>query len=201
MHPGTGSLARGEKSIQTRTPVQIGADPAHEIVCCRPDRNEIPGDVDAILQACGVDPGEAHIEVLGLQMAHIEKDSRIGRSAFADLDRDRARNDIARSKFGERVLIDHETLALVIEQEGAFATQRLGEQKRRRPNLVERRRMELHKLHIAEDRVGPPTHCDSVRGCDGWIGGVAVDVAGAAGSQENRRCMNNALRPELVDHR
>ena len=186
MHPGTGGLARGEESSETRAPIQVGADTAHEIVCSWPDRNEIPGDVHAIFQARGVDPREARIEVLGLQMAHIEKDGRIGGRAFADLHRDRARNNIARSKFRERVLIDHESLVLVIEQECAFATQGLGEQEPRRTGLVERRRMELHKLHIAEDRARPPTHCDSVRGCNRWIGGVAVDVAGAAGCQENR---------------
>ena len=52
--------------------------------------------------------------------------------------------------------------------------------------------MELEELHVADGRSGTASHGDAIAGGDVGVGGIEVDLAGAAGC-ENRRARHEAL--------
>ena len=85
-------------------------------------------------------------------------------AAFANLDRHRARDDIARREiFRVRRVALHEALALRIRQITAFAARAFRDQHAR---AVDARRMKLHELHVLQRQARPQNH------------GVAVARAG-----------------------
>ncbi len=79
----------------------------------------------------------------------------------------------------------HEALAAIVAQVRAFAAQRFGDEEARRAGQRERGGMELVELHVGEFGAGQRGECDAVAGGYGGIGGVGVDLARAAGGDED----------------
>ena len=79
----------------------------------------------------------------------------------------------------------HESLAGRIAQIRALAAQRLREQKPRHARQAQRGGMELIKLHVGDFGAGAPCHRDAVTSGYRGIGGIAVDLAGAAAGQQD----------------
>ena len=68
-----------------------------------------------------------------------------------------ARNDIAWRKLSILVHVEHEAAAGLVDQDRAFAAQRLGGQRGGVAADVDRGGMELHELGIGDDRARPAT--------------------------------------------
>ncbi len=66
-----------------------------------------------------------------------------------------------------------------------MAAQRLGEQRPRHGRVVQRRRVELHELHVGDGHAGPQGHGHAVAGRLGRVGGDREQLAGAAGGQHD----------------
>jgi len=71
--------------------------------------------------------------------------------SFRQTPPNRARNNIARGKLLARDIV-HEPRTRLVDQSGSLTTHRLGDQGERVATGAERRRMELHKLHVDEGR-------------------------------------------------
>ena len=112
-------------------------------------------------------------------------------AAFADLDRHRARDDVARGKVlgGGRVAL-HEALAFGIGEVAAFAARAFGDQAAGR---IDAGRMELHELHVLERQAGAQHHRVAVAGADVRRGAGEIGAAVAAGRE------NRGLRAEAMD--
>ena len=96
---------------------------------------------------------------------------------------DGAGDDVARRQFGARIVLGHEARAVGQAQDAAFAAHRLGDQERLGVRVIEAGRMELDELHVGDAAAGAPGHGDAVAGRGVGIGGVEVDLAGAAGGE------------------
>ncbi len=123
-----------------------------------------------------------------------------GTSGSPRLPLDRARHPVAGRQIAGRIRALHERLARVVDEPGAFATKRLGQQEPRLPGHLERRRMKLHELEIAHRRASPIRHGDTVAGRDERIRGLAVDVPGAAGREQHGPRPRDTRRPVLANH-
>ena len=77
-------------------------------------------------------------------------------------------------------------LAVGVDQPGALAAQRLGQQEARRARHGERGRVELHELEVGDARAGRPGHRDPVAGRHLGVGRLAEHLAGAAGREQRR---------------
>ena len=93
---------------------------------------------------------------------------------------------VARRQFGPRVRADHEPLAGVVEQVGALAPQRLGDQQGGVLLAVERRRMELHELHVAHHGARPVGHGVAVARRDQRVGGAREHLPDAPAGEHDR---------------
>ena len=128
----------------------VGGNAAHVVVHGGQDRYGLLGDVHAgeDVRRLG-DAGQAFLErrrryVMQLQV-HVVLE-RADAAAFANLECDRAGDDVARRQvLGVRRVAFHETLALRVHQEAALAAAALGDQAARAVNA---RRMELNELHV-----------------------------------------------------
>ncbi len=74
-------------------------------------------------------------------------------AAFADLDRHRARNDVARGEvLGVRRIALHEALAVGVGEIAAFAARTFGNENAR---AVDARRVELNEFHVLQRQARP----------------------------------------------
>ncbi len=91
------------------------------------------------------------VDHFGTEMGQVEQDMVLvlaDTAAFADFDRHRARHDIARGKIlVMRRVAFHETLAIRVTQNAAFAAHAFSDQTTR---AVDAGRVELHELHILQ---------------------------------------------------
>ena len=98
---------------------------------------------------------------------------------------DGACDHVARSQFAAFVETLHEAAAIGEQQPPAFAAHGFRNQERPRLRMVEAGGVELVELHVGDAAAGPPRHGDAVaRGAVG-VGGVQVDLAGAARGQHD----------------
>ena len=167
-----------------RAPV-VGRDAAHVVVGARPDRDRVVDRVDA---------GERHRELararepredpLGAEMAQVEEHRAVDATTGLDLGRLRARDDVARREL-ERVrrVARHEALAVAVDEEAALAAAALGDEDAAR---IERRRVELHELHVLERKPGVQRHRHAVAVAGVRVRRRAVDPAHAARREHDR---------------
>ena len=99
--------------------VIVGRDAAHVVVHGRQDRDRLARDVDAGEDLRGLgDAGQALVHDLRVEMLEVQLDVvlvRAAAAAFADLDRHRAADDVARGEvLGVRRVALHEALALAV---------------------------------------------------------------------------------------
>ena len=115
---------------------------------------------------------------------------RLGRieeraAAGCDFGEHAARDDVARRKLGERMLCQHEALALGVDQRRAFAAQRFGRKRRRIAADHDRGRMELDEFRIADDRAGARGDRKAKPARFLRIGGHRIKMADAAGGEHH----------------
>ena len=116
---------------------------------------------------------------VGRKRTAIEK----GAAAGGDLPVDRARHHVAGAELGIVVDGAHEPFAAGIDQERAFAAQRLGGERRRVAADIDGGRMKLHEFGVGDHRAGAGGDGDAFAARLARIGGDGVDLAGAAGRQ------------------
>ena len=107
------------------------------------------------------------LQVLVAQVARVEP--HVVATAPVHDPLDLARDHIAGCELCERVHAEHEALLVAVEQVGALASQRLGDQESRATIVVERGGMELHELHVGDLGARTPRSCDAVAGRDGGL--------------------------------
>ncbi len=81
------------------------------------------------------------------------------------------------------VVMLHETAAVGQQQMAAFAAHRLADQEGLGVRVIQAGRVELDELHVGHPAAGAPGHGDAVAGRGVRVGGVEVDLAGAAGGE------------------
>ena len=126
----------------------------------------------------GGDAREAGDEIFAAG-PHVEEDGAV--KAFAG---DGAGDDVAGCELSEGMDGEHKTLGARVEQESAFAAERLAEEEAGCAFAGIGGGVELVKLHVFERGTGTIGHSDAVSGRDGGIGGVAVDLAGSSAGEE-----------------
>ena len=111
-------------------------------------------------------------------------------AALADLDRHRARDDVAGGEVlgGGRVTL-HEALALGVDEIAAFAAGALGDEAAR---AVDAGRVELDEFHVLQRQAGAQHHAAAVAGAGMRRGAGSVGAAVAAGGEDR------GLRPETM---
>ncbi len=125
----------------------------------------------------------AHVEVDGPRLGSDAAPACAGsRHAFAG---DGAGHHIARGEFQLGMVALHKALAAIVAQVRALAAQGFRDEEARRAGERERGGMELVKLHVGQLGAGQGRQSDAVAGSDGGIGGVGVDLARAAGGNQD----------------
>ena len=103
-------------------------------------------------------------------------------AAFADFDRHRARDDVARGEvLGRRRIALHEALAFGIDEIAAFAARALGDEAAR---AVDAGRVELDEFHVLQRQAGAQHHAAAVAGAGMRRGAGGVGAAVAAGGED-----------------
>ena len=112
-------------------------------------------------------------------------------AAFADLDRHRAADDVARREvLRVRRVALHEALALGVGEVAALAARAFGDQAAR---AVDAGRMELHELHVLQRQARAQHHAAAVAGAGVRRGAGEIRAAVAAG-REDRRVRAEAMQ-------
>ena len=179
------ALAGGVEAGQLGRGVVVGRDAAHVVVGAGPDGDGVVDRVDA-----GVDHRElararqAVEDLLRAEMPHVEHDAAVDAAALVDLRLLGAGDDVARGEL-ERVrrVALHEALAVGVDEVRALAAAALGEED---PGRVERRRVELHELHVLERQAEVQRHRHPVAGAGVRVRRDAVLPAGAARREDDR---------------
>ena len=131
--------------------------------------------------------GSLLVQHLGPEVADVEVDVVLAADSapFGDLEIDRAGDDVARGEVlhRQRGIALHEPLSLVIQEDAAFATHRLGQEK---PELVHPGRVELEELHVLQRQPAAVWDGHPVTGEGVRVGGYLEDLAVAASGDENR---------------
>ena len=144
MQAGAGALADGVQARQRRACVKVGGDAPHHVVSGGGDRDQLSLGIDPDVTQRRDDAGEQ----ADFDLAHVKVDR--GGAGGQQLGVDRQRDLVTRSE-----LID-EALACSIEQVGAFAADRLGDQEpvggRAAVRADDRGRGKLHHLEVRQRR-------------------------------------------------
>ena len=149
VHGDAGDLSGRVQRLDLGAAPDVRVDAAHVVVGTGPDGN---GLVDR------VDPGERHRELAGsvepledllrAEVAQVEEDVAVDAAAVVDLGLLGARDDVARRELHRvRRIADEEPLAVLVQEVGALPAAALGDEHTRRR---ERRRVELHHLHVLQ---------------------------------------------------
>ncbi len=184
MQAARGDLARGVEARHARAAVDVDANAADDVVRGGRDREQVARQVVAGLGARLPDRREPRAQVLLAEVARVEPDV-VAAAALHDV-LDLAAHDVARRELGKRVHAEHEALFVAVEQVGALASQRLGDEEARRRLVVERGGVELHELEVGDLGARAPGRGQAVAGRDERVGGDAEDLAGAAGREHDR---------------
>ena len=118
---------------------------------------------------------------------------------------DRLGHDVARGQVGELVDALHEPVALEVDEEGAFATDRLGDEWLLAAGVgaeVHDRRVELHELQVAQGGPGPQGEGHAVAGRHRGVGGLREHLAETTGGEHHGPAVDraDAVADPLADH-
>ncbi len=162
-----------------RAAPDVGEHAPDEVMAYGGDRDEVVGEIKAVLGEAGAHGREARREHARVEMRRVEVDE-VGVVA-THLGDHAAHDDVARRELGALVVARHEAVAALVAQVGALAAQRLGDEEHRLLALErEPGRMELHELEVADGGAGPVGHGDAVAGGHRRVRRAAVHLAGAA---------------------
>ena len=126
------------------------------------------------------------LEELGAEVTAVEED--VVGAGLAHPSDDRARHDVARRQVGERVLALHEALPRRVDEEGALAAHRLGDERLLAARALaepEHGRVELHELEVGEHGTGAERRGHAVAGRDGRVRRRGVDLPETAGREHD----------------
>ena len=149
----------------------------------RTDRDEITGQIETHTAAHLVDGGKPAPDVGRVEMVQ----RQIHRTVPLRLADDASRHHVARRQVRVGMVARHERLVIAVDQPRPFPADGFGNEKTRRPFLVERGRMKLDELEIGNAGAGVIRERDAVAGGDRRIGGLAKDLAGAACREQRTR--------------
>ena len=141
-------------------------------------------------------PGKRPRMNVGVQVREIE--INVGMMRLGHLAGDRQRHVVARGKLGQRVVLGHEPVAVLVAEVGALAAQGFGQQMPRRAGHVENRRMELHEFHVAQLDPRAVGHRVAVASGDRRVGRLAVKLPAPPGRQHNGPRPDQGETPPLV---
>ena len=112
---------------------------------------------------------------------------------------DGAGHDVAGREVGERVLALHEAHARLVDEEGALAADRLGDERLLAARALaepQHGRVELDELEVGEHGAGPQRGGHAVAGRDGRVRRRGVDLAETAGREHDGAGVRG---PDAVD--
>ena len=187
MDGDAGHLAGGVEAGDRGRAVDVGLDPAHDVVLAGADLDRLARDVGAREVAPDVDDLAQRLErALARNDGDVEEDAAAAladAAALVDLGLLGARDDVARGQLHlvGRVLL-HEALAVGVEQVRALAAGALGDEE---AVLGQRRRVVLDHLHVHQRRAGPVGLRDAVTRADERVRRRLVALPGAAGGEDH----------------
>ena len=190
MQAGGAGFADGVETVERVAAEFVGLHAADHVVGGGMDGDEVLADVDVEFVHELGELGEALAEFFGGQVANIQEN--VGEMGLADLFDDGAADDVARGELAIFVIVKHEAVAVAIDEVGAFAADGFGDEGAAGAGDIERRGVELDHLHVAERGTRAVGHGVAVGGGDFWVGGFAIELAGAAGGE------NGAFGPDEV---
>ena len=115
--------------------------------------------------------------------------------ALRDLAMDAAGHDVARSEFGRRVHAGHEAAARLVDEDGAFAAQGFGGERRGIAADIQGRRMELYEFGIGDHGARTRRHAQTFAARFRRIGCHRIKRAEpACREHDGRRAEENKLR-------
>src|ERR1700681_4608223 len=179
------ALARSVDARDAGGAELVGLDAAHRVVHAGQDRDR---GVDRVLarrvQRQLADLRQALEDLLAPQMAQVEEHAAVDAAAFHDLGPLRPAHDVARRELAlVRGVLEHEALAVFVQEISALAARSLGEQ---HAVLLERGRVELDELHVHQRDAGPVGDRRAVGRRGAAVAGLAVDATEAAGGEDGR---------------
>ena len=145
------------------------------------DRNVLHARVDAGGDAEAEDGRKLFGELGADGRVRVEADGAPALLLFED----GARDDVARRQLGVGVQCRHEAFAEIVDERGALAAHRLGDERHGIAPDRERGGMELNELHVGEQRARARRHRDAVSGGFDGVGGVAVEASHPARRQHD----------------
>src|SRR6185437_15159116 len=118
--------ADGVEPGDRRGTVEVGGDPAHQVVGGGSDGYHVGGEVEPGPAAARGEVREQVEDVRAVEVAEVE----IGLAAVGQQRLDRPRHDVARGQLGVGVDAGHEPPARPVDEERPFAAHRLGDEER-----------------------------------------------------------------------
>ena len=183
MDTGVGGLSRGVETGKRSASPEIGFDSTHHVVSGGTDGRHVRGEIETVAEAGGIDARKALLQKLGGFGGHVEINVLGLRAVhFAD---DGASNDVARSQLLRFRVALHKAIEINVAKDAAFTAQSFRKEEAWRASNGESGGMKLHKLHIGEDGAGFVGDGHAVASSDLGIGGFTIDLAEAAGGEEN----------------
>ena len=187
VHAGAGDLAGGEQAGHDGLAVEVGGDAARRVVAGRGDRDQLGHRVDAVRSGrWRGSSGTASPRIVGAEVPGVEPHVRA--ALLVHPPRDRLGDHVARREVGELVLALHEAVALAVDQEGALAAHRLGDQRLLPAGVgaeLHHGRVELHELQVAQHRTGPQRQRHAVAGRHRGVGGLGEHLAEPTGGEHD----------------
>ncbi len=178
-----------ETSPPAHRPVERGAaarvdgDAAHVIVRGRRDRDRLRRRIDAGGDAACIDRREIARRNCAPSASRASRNAP--RPAAISANTPRATMSRGASS-AERMLRQHEALALGVDQRRAFAAQRFGRERRRIAADHDRGRVELHEFRIGDDGAGARGDRQPEPAGLRRIGRHGIEMPDAAGRQHHR---------------
>lgn len=186
VHAGAGDLAARVQAGDGRTAPGVGADAPGGVVGGRGDRDGLGDRVDAVAAAGGEDRREAVLPHVGAEVPGVQE--HVLGVLLLHAPHDALGDDVPGRELGEFVLAHHEAHAVGVDQVGALAAYRLGDEGLLALSVgaeEQHRRVELHELQVGDLGARAEGECDSVAGRHGRVGGGREDLPHAAGREDH----------------
>ena len=193
VHRDARALAGGVQAGQDRLAVDVGVDSAHVVVGAGADRDRLLDRIDArVVDRELARPGQPRADLLRAEVREVEQHAAVDAAPLLDLLPLGARDDVARRELHrDRRRLGHEAVAAGVAQVAALAAAALGDQHAVR---AQRRRMELHELHVLQRHARPPGHRHAVGRARVRVRRAVVHAPHAAG-REDRVARGDAVQP------
>ena len=156
--------------------------PAAHVVGRGHHRDGLGGDIDPVLQALLIDVGEAALDEVRRLVADVQVDA-VGAGLF-HLQVDGPGHRVPGGQVFQGVVLLHEGPPGAVDEDGALAPERLGDEEILGRHVIEAGGVELDEFHVADPGPGPVGHGDAVARGDVRVAGVEIDLAHPPGGQE-----------------